>query len=262
MMTVLTELVVVRDEQIGHVTRFRVPKKYLARAYRVDDPMPQWMFTWIVRYNHEITGNDMNTGVVDLRYEDPERGEVRAKNLPDWLDNFKQHGMRFAWGDFYVGGNGENPSLLEFVLGTHHGGNLQYNTVKEGQKPFWDALTDFLITRGYTGFHYQGGRRTGTNVYAGGSPVKHDAYSLWIERDIEGFRISSKPLGLKGTDPSLYKRFRFETVIGSVRDYFGYHTRSLKTRDEIANVDKIEEAAQTWLASGALDKALGQVQTK
>jgi len=255
--TVLKELVVLRDDQIGQVARFRVPKNYLDRTYRVDDPMPGWLITWIARYSHDVTGQDISTKRVDLRYNDPTKGETHADNLGDWLDKFREHGMRYAWSEHNVGGNGENPSLLEFILGTHFGGMLQHQPVKENQKPLWDALIDFLITRGYKGFHYQGGRRTGGGHFAGGSPVKHDAYSLWIEKDIQGFRVSAKPLGLDGTDPRLFQRFRFDTTMNQLNQYFDYHTRPLKYRDDVANVAQIEDTAQAWLSSGALDKKLG-----
>lgn len=243
--TVLKELVVIKDSDIGHVTRFRIPITYLDRTYRIDDPMPSWLTHWIMAYIGDTLKWDPRENAGDMRYEDPTRGETRAKNFPDWMKKYQQFGMRFAWADHHVGGEGKDPSLVDFTMGTHLGLNL---STRDDYK-FWDDLREELIKRGYVGFHYNGGNMTGRGIWAGGSPVKHDAFALWDDKTVQGTKVSSKPADLPGVDPSQYARFRFTSIERSIEQAVTQHTDQLKTRTDVANYDQIELTVQRWVNS-------------
>lgn len=253
--TVLDEIIVIPEDSIGHVSRFRVPKFYLDRFYEVDAPMPDWLLKWYMSYvGTRIEGFDPRSTKIDLRYNDPETGEKRADSFVDWIDKFQEYGARFAWGEHYVGGQGENPTLLEIVYGTHLGQTIMYTDDYQ----FWEDLRSELEERGYVGLHYLGGNRTGTDTFTGGSPVKHDAYVLWDEKDANQFRINSKEIGIDATDTSLFKNFRFKHMVKKVMDSIAWMSEGVKNKSQVANADQIDAAIDEWLQTGSLDKKLEQ----
>lgn len=254
MKSVLGEIIVIPEESIGHVTRFRIPNSYLDKMYRVDEPIEPWLIKWIIKFiGRYIKGFDPQETKVDMRYNHPVEGEQRANSFLDWLQKFETHGARYAWGDHNVGGKGQPPSLMELVYGTHLGQTFAY----QDNNVFWEDLRDVLQERGYTGLHYRGGNRTGTNVWAGGSPIKHDAYVLWDQRAIEGFRVSNKPVGINSTDNKLFSRFKFDYVVKDIQSSIEYRQKLVnEMRPKVANSDQIEIAIREWVNSGDLEKQL------
>lgn len=253
--TVLDELIIIPEDKLGHVSRFRVPTTYLNRTYRVDDPLSDGMIKWVISYMRQNIKNfDPSRSLVDMRYNDPQKGEVRAKSFRDWITNFKTYGARYAWGDHTVGGQDVNPSLMEIIYGTHTGLSLLH---QNNNYQLWKDLQKYLEHEGYVGFHYNGGNRTGNNTYAGGSPVKHDAYVLWDERNVDGFRVGSKEIGVDSTDKRLFTRFRFDHVVKDVASRFTpYKELVKKNRPHLVNVSQIEADINQWLATGALIKRM------
>lgn len=249
--TVLGELVIIPEDKLGHVSRFRAPATYLDdKFYPVDSPMDDEMVQWIVKFlQSEREDFDSSSTPVDLRYNDPERGAVRADSFDDWIEKFKAHGSPYAWGGFDIGGEGDNPTLMQFAVGTHHGQNFS-DTI-------WDALRGHLQEIGYSGLHYEGGNRTGTDTFAGGSPVKHDAYVLWDENEVKGLRVGSKEVGVNSTDQRLFSRFKFGYVIKPITKVIDENRAKAKSlRKNLKNVDQIEAAVQQWLKTGELQKKM------
>ncbi len=99
-------------DKLTPVSVFEIPKDYVENTYRVDDPMDNWMTAWVLRFSNELFGRDMGKSdpdkrySVDLRFNDPVEGETFAKNYHDWIEKFKEHGQRFAWGEHNIGGVG------------------------------------------------------------------------------------------------------------------------------------------------------------
>lgn len=255
--TVLDELIIIPEEKLGHVSRFRAPIQYLeSKFYRVDDPMSDEDIKWMVEHiGTHVKDFDRSSTFVDLRYNDDEQGEVRAKNFDQWLEKFKTAGARYAWSDHNVGGKGENPTVMEFIVGTHLGGSISAGFDSD----FWGDFREYISGQGYSGLHYAGGTRTGTNTFSGGSPVKHDVYVLWDENEVKGLRVGTKEVGVSATDQRLFTRFKFNYIIKSMLSMLSrYRDDAKRMRKGLKNAERIEEAIQEWFKTGELQKTMEQ----
>jgi hypothetical protein len=256
MTTVRNEIVIIRDNDLGHVSRFRIPKPYLGRCLRVDDPCEDWVIEWITQVFQTINPKfDANVSRIDMRYNDPEFGEKHADNLMDWVDKFKKYGARFAWANYNTGGKGENPSIMEILYGTYFGNSL----VHSSNLDLWDKLRVAAQVQEHVGLHYAGGRSMGTDgEFTGGSDTKHDVYVLWNQDDANGFRIKTKVVGIPGTDARLFSRFRFTSIMaGWLKTISLYDNETLPVVDDAARLDA---DIQSWLDSGEMMKKMEQEQ--
>lgn len=255
--TVLGELVILPEDKLGQVSRFRAPQSYLdSKFYQVDEPMSDQDLMWVVQQ----IGNgredfDRSSSPVALRYNDDNGEEVGySDSFDQWIEKFKTNGARYAWGDYNIGGKGKNPTLMQFAVGTHQGQSM---TAGFGST-FWDDFRDHLIQMGYKGIHYAGGTRTGTNTFSGGSPVKHDVYVLWDQKEANALRVGTKEVGVAGTDKNLFSRFRFSYVIKNMvtNPLRRYKDDAKRMRKDIKNVERIEAAVHEWLKTGELQQAM------
>jgi len=256
--TVLDELVILPADKLTPVSVFEIPKDYIENTYRVDDPMPDWMLAWILRFSSEVSGRDLSKHPGDLRYNDPEKGEIGTDNFYDWIEKFKEYGQRFAWAEHNIGGEGENPTLMQYTVGTHGGQSIVLDRrAKTGGDRFWDALRKVLESRGYVGLHYQGGMRTGSDTFTGGSPVKHNAYSLWNTDDLKSFRGKTENVGIDATDPRLFQRFQFRSFMKPYADSIKRLENRLQDATDIHNPEYVEALADEWIATGVIARKLG-----
>lgn len=254
--TVLGELIIIPEDKLGHVSRFRAPKKYLeGKFYQVDEPMSDEDLVWIVQQLGKHR-DDFNRGstMMGFRYNDDDGEEQMGLTFDGWIEKFKSHGARYAWGDYNVGGEGKNPTLMQFANGTHIGQSIVagYNST------FWDDFREHLVQQGMSGIHYAGGTRTGSNTYSGGSATKHDVYVMWDPNEVRGLRVGTKEVGMKTTDQRLFSRFKFPYVAKSlVSDSLARHGVDAKRmRKDVKNVERIEAAIQEWFKTGELQQAM------
>lgn len=252
--TVLEEYLVVSADMVGQITRFRIPRAYLSKTYSVNNPMERWMVDWLVKYiRTKLPSFNPEKTHVDLRYNDPQSGSVRASSFNDFLRKFRKYGSQYAWSDHDIGGQGKNPSILEFLLGTHYGGTILH----QDSQQIWDDMRKFLQSRGYVGLYYRGGEQTGHDTFTGGSPVKHSVYVLWDVNQVNQFVIDRKRAERNDDPKSYIGKIRFPLVKNS---FVRATKRHYKDIDTYRQGSKYHEAADElitkWIASGSPITAL------
>ena len=176
--------VLVAAGRAGEVSSFELSRAYLGRCIHAEQPMSSDVVAAVRDFVGKALG-DINRRF-DLRDID---GQFCS--FDGWIEEFRARGSRYAWTDMAVGGRGMNPSLDEFINGTHGGFSLFYNA-RERQMELIQALHGL----GYVGFEYAGGHRiSGTGARGGGAVgTPHRAFCLWDTDHLNRHRGPSLPL--------------------------------------------------------------------
>lgn len=191
------EMVFTKPKRDGRLSTFEIPTAYIGKCLNVEEPVSDELLKIIKDAFTRVHPKNDPEGVWDLRTRNPESrmgDEVMGQSFDQFIQNFRDHGARYAWTADWQGGNGKNPSLNFIWNGTHSGYHaFQHNRVNQ------QNLIDALKPLGYVGFVYAGGVQTSGSGAHGGGGHYHNAYVFWDEDAIASFRVSSEPL----TDPEI-----------------------------------------------------------
>jgi len=169
----LGQFSLVRKDGGGFLSRFAVPAGYLGRTLHGDRPLPDDALAAVSALMRGVYGD----GVADFRNAD----EVGMR-FDDWVESYRRRGFRYAWTERRVGGRGENPSLDVVWNGTHAGISAF------DRRDVQAALVASLRGLGYVGIAYDGGVRLAGTGPRGGGGHRHDAFVLWDDDAVNGFR--------------------------------------------------------------------------
>lgn len=147
----------------GIVSVFDIPDAYLNQTVNADRPMPDNVLKLIL----------------DLL------DDAARPVMQEYVGRYKREAVPYAWQDRLVGGHGANPTMDEFIHGTHIGQAL---THAKGWPPveaaFWGAFRTAMQPLGYVGIEYRGGDRT--------AGVPHRAFVFWDVPTVNAFRKDSQ----------------------------------------------------------------------
>lgn len=190
----------------GRVTQFDVPKSYLARCLHAERPLPDDVLPVLkkafARASYDGGGEETKW---DLRVLTPDGDETGMKTFDEFVEGYRKLGARYAWTERRLGGDGSNPTLDVLMNGTHSGISIF------SQQKYQLPLIHDLQAMGYVGIAYDGGVRLAGTMARGGGGIRHNAYVLWNEEDVNGFRVGAE--GVTDDDiGDLHKGMRADKV--------------------------------------------------
>jgi len=174
------DLRLIRKKRDGVISTFEVPDTYVARTLHADRPLPDDVMAIIKDH------------ITRLGYKDLRDAEENFVSFDDYVKGYRERGTRYAWrdeddDDWWRGGKGENPTLDDFMNGTHAGSAAFFDGMFDDARPNSTAFIKAMMDAGYVGLEYDGGKRVGQHVRGGGGR-RHRAFVFWDSDAINSFR--------------------------------------------------------------------------